>query len=314
MTPYGRQPYGVYLLVRDHTRAVVADFDVQDLGPPTDFLAAARHYGLAAHLERSKSKGYHVWMFLEERGVSARKARLVVRHILAEIGKPLTEVFPKQDSLNTDVQYGNFIYTPLFGNLVPHGRTVFVDPADPTKPLANQWGLLESVQRVPEALLDQIIEINDLGRADVMPGQAATRSPDAGVPCFGLPPCARRMLADGVVAYQRVACFRLAIHLRRAGLPRDAAVATLRSWADKNRPQAGERIIIDAEIVDQTRSAYDRNYRGCGCEDPAVVPFCSSLCPIHSKTGQSRPRGSDTEHLGESSDSPISGSAEGGPS
>ncbi len=86
----GRQPYGVYLLVEDCTRAVVADFDVDDLDPPMQFLAGALNYGLAAYIERSKSKGYHVWMFLDESGVSAAKARLVVRHILEEIGQPCT--------------------------------------------------------------------------------------------------------------------------------------------------------------------------------------------------------------------------------
>ena len=35
----GKQPYGVYLLTGDRTRASVADFDQEDLGPPMDFVA-----------------------------------------------------------------------------------------------------------------------------------------------------------------------------------------------------------------------------------------------------------------------------------
>ena len=162
----GRQHYGVYLLVSEQTRAVVADFDVDDLEPPMEFLARAEHYGLAAYIERSKSKGYHVWMFLDEAGVSAAKARLVVRHILEEIGEPNTEIFPKHDRLDTRTMYGNYIYAPLFGTLVPRGRTVFLDPCDGLAPAADQWAFLANVARVEEAQIDEIIEINELGQAD----------------------------------------------------------------------------------------------------------------------------------------------------
>ena len=82
----GQVPYGVYLLVNDRTRAMVVDFDVPDLEPPMSFVAAARHYDLPAYIERSKTKGHHVWSFCESDGVLAAKARLVVHHILDEIG------------------------------------------------------------------------------------------------------------------------------------------------------------------------------------------------------------------------------------
>ena len=38
----GNRPYGVYLLVKDRTRAVGADFDEDDLWAPKEFVAAAR--------------------------------------------------------------------------------------------------------------------------------------------------------------------------------------------------------------------------------------------------------------------------------
>lgn len=273
----GRRPYGVYLLVRDRTRAVVADFDVDDPEPPMEFLANAKRYGLAAYIERSKSKGFHVWMFLDEGGMSAAKARLVVRHILEEIGEPATEIFPKQDRLMGDTRFGNFINAPLFGDLVPRGRTVFVDPGDPTKPLPDQWGLLEAVKRVPERLFDEIIEINELTAHANLPASRPSSSSNHRR-AFGLPPCAQTMLADGVTDNQRVACFRLAVNLKRAGLPFDSAVAVLRDWATRNRPAGGKRTIQEDEIIAQAACAYGREYRACGCEDPAVRPFCKTGC------------------------------------
>ena len=94
----GEQPYGVYLLVKDRTRAIAVDFDQEDLRSPVDFVRTAHHYGISSYIERSKSKGYHAWIFFEACGVPAWKARIVVRHLLAEIEKPFTEVFPKPDN------------------------------------------------------------------------------------------------------------------------------------------------------------------------------------------------------------------------
>ena len=277
----GRQPYGVYLLVSDRTRAVAADFDDGDADPPVRFLRQARHYGVSAYLERSKSKGWHVWIFFPAAGVLASKARRVVQAILEDIGCPRVEVFPKQDCLTGSTRYGNFINAPLFGSLVSQGRTVFVDPDAGLDPYPDQWEVLDNVRRAPESLLDDLIEINDLA---VPPTPARDEGqpdpPGPGAVTFGLPPCAQRMLAEGVDEYQRVACFRLAVHLKKAGLPQDLAVAALETWSTRNRPKRGRDIISAAEVREQTRCAYGRAYRGCGCEDPAVGPYCSPTCPL----------------------------------
>jgi len=282
----GRTPYGVYLLVEDRTGAVAADFDADDLAGPMDFVAVARRYRLPAYIERSKRKGYHVWVFFEDGGVLAAKARLVVRHVLAEINMPRTEVFPRQDSLDGRVSYGNFINAPLFGGLVLEGRTVFVQPSDPSKPCQSQWDFLEQMERVEESLLDEIIAVNDLhppSRHDLHGVSVDTGGRAA---CFPLPPCARRILAEGVTAFQRVMCFRLAVHLKKAGVPRDLAVALLNAWAQRNRPVEGRRIITEAEVADQVGWAYEGGYRSCGCEDPVVAPYCSPECPLRRRSGK----------------------------
>ena len=281
----GRQPYGVYLLAGDQTRAVAADFDEEDTLPPLEFIRQARQYSIKAYIERSKRKGWHAWIFTKLSGVPAVKARLIVKAILDDIGTPSTEIFPKQDKLNGSCSYGNFINAPLFGMLVPEGRTVFVDPDNGFRPYPNQWAFLESIQRVPESLLDEIIEINSL----VSSGNGSTDSKPAPAPrnarfTFGLPPCAQTMLTEGVVEHQRVACFRLALHLKKAGLPQDIAIVALQAWAAKNRPKNDKRIITDAEILEQTRCAYTKNYHGCGCEEAAIIPYCNPDCPLKCNT------------------------------
>ena len=274
----GRKPYGVYLLVKDKTQAVPVDLDTDDASPVLEFRKAAQHYGIPAYIERSKSKGYHVWVFFGG-PVPAWKARLVVKKILDEIGQPNTEVFPKQDVLQ-EGQSGNFINAPFFGKLVPEGRTVFLDPDHCLNPFPNQWDFLESVQRVSEKTLDEIIEVNDWAKdRDVTP--VPVTAPAAVSRTFGLPPCARRMLEEGVNEYQRVACFRLAVAMHKAGVPLDAAIAALNVWALKNQPANGKSIITRREIMDQTADAYRRPYRSCGCNHPAMRPFCDSACPLY---------------------------------
>jgi hypothetical protein len=144
----GRKPFGVYLLVNDRTQAIAVDFDIQDLSLPLEFVDRARHYGLPAYIEISKSKGYHVWIFFGA-PTSAKKARLVVLSILDEMDAPDTEVFPKQDELGPQNRYGNFINAPLFGKLFKKNKTVFINNYTHV-PFPDQWEFLKSIKKVTE--------------------------------------------------------------------------------------------------------------------------------------------------------------------
>jgi hypothetical protein len=285
----GKQPYGVYLLTGHTISALAVDFDEDQLHLPVSFVAAIKQYGIPAYIERSKSKGYHVWVFFEQGGVSARKARRVAHKVLADLGRPKTEVFPKQDALTSEVSYGNFINAPLFGALVPKGRTVFVDPSDPTRAYPDQWDLLAGVQRVPESVLDVVIagcELSKQAPVTKRPECKVSTRSDADIAPYGLAPCARQMLSQGVTSYQRVSCFRLAVQLKRNGMPLDLALVVLKAWAKKNRPADGKGAITDREIEGQTRCAFEKTYRSFGCEDPAVSEFCSPDCILRRRRGQ----------------------------
>ena len=277
----GKRSYGVYLLVKERTRALAADFDTDDPLVVLEFVAAAKHYGIPAYVERSKSKGYHAWIFFEKSGVLAAKARTVAKHLLDEIERPGTEIFPKQDSLSEKSSFGNFINAPLFGKLVPKQRTIFVDESGSLKPYPDQWQFLENIREAPESLLDEIIEINELSlQTPFTPTVASPTHRGKTEVSYGLPPCAQRMLNEGVASNQRVSCFRLAIQLKKAGLPQDLTLAALKTWATKNRPENGKGIITEREIEEQTAAAYNKDYHGCGCEEPAVAKYCDPACPV----------------------------------
>jgi len=279
----GRQSYGVYLLTGDKIRALAVDFDRDDIHQPAIFLNIAHRFGITGYVERSKSKGYHVWIFFDT-PICARKARTVAKKILLDMEKSETEIFPKQDSLNGNISYGNFINAPLFGKLVPKGRTVFADPNMLTASYSDQWELLENVERISERQLDEIIErckLNEHNSNTQKAGYNSHSNTDDNSSSFGLPPCSRRMLAEGVESYQRVSCFRLAVHLKRNGLPFDLALAALKAWAKKNHPADGKGIITDQEIEYQAKSAYENPYRSMGCEEPAVAAYCDKSCPLY---------------------------------
>jgi hypothetical protein len=278
----GKEHYGVYLLVNDVTKAIVADFDHHDSSSPLEFIETAHHYRLPAYMEISKSKGFHVWIFFNETGVRADKARLVTKAILKDIDSAHTEIFPKQNSLNSQVSFGNFIYAPLFGRLVPEGKTVFIEP-ETMMPYPNQWDFLESIHRVEESTLDDIIEINGLSMQK-RPGNRSNQSQDRPVQNTGLPPCIQSMLQNGVAHLQRSSCFRLAVQLRKIGLPFDATVSVLKTWALKNKPADGKRIITDHEIIEQASCAYRKDYHAYGCETPEVSAYCHIDCPVKRKS------------------------------
>ena len=278
----GKRHYGVYLLVKDTIRAIAADFDHHDSTKPLEFIQTAKHFCLPAYLEISKSKGFHVWVFFPEKGINACKARLVVKAILDQIEAGQTEIFPKQDYLDSEASYGNFIYAPLFGRLVPKGRTVFVDP-ETLKPFENQWNFLESSHRVEESVLDEIIEINNLSLPNLPEQRPESDKNSRLVSNYALPLCIQNMLQNGVRRLQRSSCFRLAVQLRRIGLPFDGTVSVLKTWSLKNKPEDGQRIITDPEIIEQASCAYRNYYQAYGCETPEVTGFCHPECHLFTK-------------------------------
>lgn len=97
---------------------------------------------------------------------------------------------------------------------------------------------------------------------------------------FSLPVCIRKILSQGVTFDQRVACFRIAVHLKRVGMPLDAVIATLMNWRIKNKPQNNKKIIKPKEIEEQVRGAFKKNYTGYGCNEPVISCFCDPECPV----------------------------------
>ena len=111
----GKAPMGVYPMVpKDGEHYVVwgcSDFDTTDaLDNAIKLYDTLEVVGITSWIERSRSKGYHVWVFAET-PVHAKDMRnmFLAAHAVAEV--PALEVNPKQPTLGVG-QYGNYVRLP----------------------------------------------------------------------------------------------------------------------------------------------------------------------------------------------------------
>lgn len=153
----GELAIGVYPLTPDgNTRWACVDLDLE--GEPElaqwakalGLYESLRRRGCCPFIERSKSKGYHCWVFYRE-PVEASWARQVAAKAIADAGLPPdTEIFPKQDRLDAGA-FGNYVNLPYFG---PNGdgRRVMVNPAD-GKPWSVDEFLAAHSYTDPDAVL-----------------------------------------------------------------------------------------------------------------------------------------------------------------
>lgn len=159
----GREHVGVYPMVENNVAWACIDIDREgdwiaacDTARP--ILRAAAEAEIPLEAERSKGKGIHLWLFLDG-PVPAFRARALLRLVCAQAevrlskrkGKGFeTVVYPPQDELSEDDRYGNLVFAPLCGSLVPEGKTAFLDP-DTLEPWPDQIEAVSAFERLPAA-------------------------------------------------------------------------------------------------------------------------------------------------------------------
>src|ERR1700677_964704 len=124
---------------------------------------AGRHCCVSSRLQRTERaggigtltirEGGHVWIFYE-RAIPASTARKLGCAILTrttenrhELGlDSYDRLFPNQDTMPKG-GFGNLIALPLQKRPREQGNSVFLDEL--FQPYSDQWGFLESIQRLP---------------------------------------------------------------------------------------------------------------------------------------------------------------------
>lgn len=161
----GDHTLGLYpLLEDDYCHLLAVDFDEQDWREDARaFWRSCRELGVPAALEISRSgEGAHVWVFFGE-AVPAREARLLGAALISHTcnaSRQLTlssydRLFPNQDTMPKG-GFGNLIALPLQKDPRQRGCSVFVD--EDLRPYSDQWAYLASLQRLPVAALQTVIQ------------------------------------------------------------------------------------------------------------------------------------------------------------
>ena len=196
---------GTYLVGLDgKTPFLIFDIDVKKRSLVKRIVKRLRKREVNAYVERSKSKGYHIWIFFDK-SLRAAKARQFAKLVLHGLDASKIEVFPKQDEVR-EGGLGNCIWLPLFGQDISKGHTVFLDRhfASPKK----QWSYLESIRRTPRKLIIEAL------RQTALEGKELSRpSKTAGAP-----------ITEGE---RNTTLTRLAGTMRRQGATEEAILAAL---------------------------------------------------------------------------------------
>lgn len=147
----GTTGFGIYPIVHRESSLYVrwgcSDIDTGIWSEAYLLWSALRGMGLRPYVERSRSKGWHIWIFSPE-WVEARTMRRALKCAYSAIGLPAKEANPKQETLFPH-QLGNYVRLPFKGaaNGIQQ-RQVFVDGFDSRQdgdPVDFDW-FMDSVE------------------------------------------------------------------------------------------------------------------------------------------------------------------------
>lgn len=117
----GIEPIGIYPIMHqpDGTLNVMwgcCDIDTGDWSEAYMLATALGGMGLVPHIERSRSKGWHIWIFVDQ-PVKASEMRRCLKVAYSAIDLPAKEANPKQETLRPE-QLGNYVRLPYKSGLL----------------------------------------------------------------------------------------------------------------------------------------------------------------------------------------------------
>jgi len=269
----GRYPLSPEIMDGSGTLWVAADIDDDDLGLAIQFCEALEHIEIPCYIERSKSKGYHVWVFFAE-PIEAKWARGLMKYAIDLLERDtdyrIKEVFPKQNAIKQNdgnYGFGNYIYLPLFGESVKEGRTVFLDSNNGYKPHPDQWAFLQSIEKITPHRLGEVMETNLIDSViDTTPAEAEpseTKAEKEFDPNKVAEYYLKRALAQADIGKRNDTGFWLACQLRDLGLSEAEVEPYMRRYT-QGVPQ-GDELYTEKEAQATLKSAYGHPQR-----EPAI--------------------------------------------
>lgn len=128
------------------------DIDTGDLQAAINLQTAFSAVDVHAFIEKSRSKGYHVWVFASE-PVLARDMRRMFLACHQVVDYPAREVNPKQETLASTKQYGNYVRLPYpnYTDLSIPNRRIITHDEEPYS-LEAFLNMAESSLVTPDAI------------------------------------------------------------------------------------------------------------------------------------------------------------------
>lgn len=112
----GEMSMGVYPVTQDCVLWGCVDFDEGEVASQCharNLAVVLAHFDVTGWIERSRSKGYHLWVFAPE-WVPARLMRKALLGACQTVDAPIREINPKSETLDPE-EYGNFVRLPFYG-------------------------------------------------------------------------------------------------------------------------------------------------------------------------------------------------------
>lgn len=123
---HGFQPIGVYPMRDDQlVKWGCVDFDegyVECLPHALNLKAVLAEFGVIAWIEKTRSKGYHVWVFAN-RFVPGKPMRQALLAACQIVSAPTKEINPKQEALE-EGKVGNFVRLPYPRGYMDNKQTI----------------------------------------------------------------------------------------------------------------------------------------------------------------------------------------------
>lgn len=114
----GAQSLAIFPLLDDGTCWWAAlDLDIKDWAKAVALHDELLKHNCPAYISASKSKGYHIWVFADQKEpFVAKDIRRLFYNIVKQLGIKEAEIFPKQDALDSTVPIGNCLNLPGFAS------------------------------------------------------------------------------------------------------------------------------------------------------------------------------------------------------
>ena len=273
----GIQRIGIYPIYdKQWVKFICFDLDEDNFDKALTIKQRLENLNLKIWLERSKSKGTHGWLFFDK-PIEAVKPRLIFESILEELGI-ICEIFPKQDEINENAPYGNYINLPLFGGDVKNGRTVFIN--DKNNIIIDDVKDIHKIRITDSGIIPAVMFMRKLARKKII---ITETSEEHKVYSKELP-CIEKIKQGVNVGHRHNAAFRLAIHFKERGLGSDEIETLLENWNSKQElPPDKTKQQVEKELSQIIKSVFKGGYKSYGCDDALIQPYCDKeTCPLTS--------------------------------